>query len=566
MQQRALNYFGIFVIFFTLFAAFFHPITAINQDLGRHFLTGKIILETHIVPKTNLFSYTNPNFLFINHHWLSEVILYSVYNLVGYNGLLIFSTLIIFSAFALLFFSAYKKVALVTLCISSFLFFGVLFERTDIRPEIFSALFLSLFIVILYKNRAQSTKLIYLLPFIELLWVNMHIYFPIGIAVLGLFFIEEILTHRKNLNNKHTILLFFILFFSTLFTLINPNGLSGALYPFHVFDNYGYAIEENQNIFFLLQLFQKSTIYYFLISAFVLSSVLLLRIKKTSVIDWLLTLFFVTLGVLQERNFLLFVFALFIPFALHTDEILKRLNSKKQLVITYICLALLIWQGINFTSLKGFGFGVEERAKNAVDFLKENNIKGPFFNNFDIGSYLEFRLYPNEQTFIDGRPEAYPTSFITTYTVMQKDPKIFEQTDKQYQFNAIFFAHTDQTPWAASFVSSIVNNPSWSLVYLDDTSLILLKKNSQNESLIKKYEMERKALRISSIKNDRKSLIYLLILFENLGWSEYELQIIDKLLVLSPTECQLLSMGHQIISSSTTAADTYLIRLNQYCR
>ena len=37
---------------------------------------GKIIWETKTIPNTNLFSYTNPNFPFINHHWLSENIFY----------------------------------------------------------------------------------------------------------------------------------------------------------------------------------------------------------------------------------------------------------------------------------------------------------------------------------------------------------------------------------------------------------------------------------------------------------------------------------------------------------
>jgi hypothetical protein len=58
------------------------------------------------------------------------------------------------------------------------------------------------------------------------------------------------------------------------------------------------------------------------------------------------------------------------------------------------------------------------------------NLKGPIFNNFDIGSYLIFRLYnkslpAGRQVFVDGRPEAYPASFFQiTYILMQQDPKL----------------------------------------------------------------------------------------------------------------------------------------------
>src|SRR3990170_8048219 len=188
----------IFLTFFLLFLKFFHKITAMNQDLGRHFLLGEIFLKTLNVPQINLFSYTYPDFPFINLHWLSEVIFYLVFKAVGFNGLLVFSTFIVLLAFFIVFYKSYKD-NLVPITITSLLYLGVLFERTEIRPEIFSFLFLSLFVFILYKNREKPTKLIFILPFIELLWVNMHIYFAIGLSVISLFLIESIILKRKEI-------------------------------------------------------------------------------------------------------------------------------------------------------------------------------------------------------------------------------------------------------------------------------------------------------------------------------------------------------------------------------
>src|SRR3989304_8360126 len=90
------------LLFFLIFIGFFHPITSITQDLGRHLITGEIILKTHSVPKTNLFSYTYPNFPFVNHHWLSEVFYSITFSKLGFNGLLISNATLILLPFGLI--------------------------------------------------------------------------------------------------------------------------------------------------------------------------------------------------------------------------------------------------------------------------------------------------------------------------------------------------------------------------------------------------------------------------------------------------------------------------------
>lgn len=75
-MKLLLNIFLVILVFVFLTSTFFHTDSAITQDLGRHLTLGKIIWEKKYVPSTNLFSYTNPDFPFINHHWGSEVIFY----------------------------------------------------------------------------------------------------------------------------------------------------------------------------------------------------------------------------------------------------------------------------------------------------------------------------------------------------------------------------------------------------------------------------------------------------------------------------------------------------------
>ncbi|MDP2585823.1 MAG: hypothetical protein Q8P29_03005, partial [Candidatus Levybacteria bacterium] len=413
-----------FLLFSLLFIGFFHPITAITQDLGRHLLTGDIILKTLSVPKTNLFSYTYPNFPFINHHWLSEVFYAFSFQSSGFNGLLILNTALILLSFGLIIASAYKKVGAFALLFCSLLYLPILFERTDVRPESFSFLFLSLFIFILYKFREKFTKWILILPFIEFFWTNTHIYFPIGIAVVAIFLIDAISPAILNLyqdidpqkaprpvKKKNIFILFFILIASTLLTLANPNGLKGALYPFEVFQNYGYSIQENQNIFFLWNYSHNPAILFFAVSVILLFLFLIICHKKTCPADWLISIFFSILALTAIRNFPLFFFATLIPFAKSFANINFSLPKNLNAVFFIFLLGLFVFETQQVYAKNGFGLGEVTGAKEGVDFFLKNNLKGPIFNNFDIGSYLTYRLYPKEKVFIDGRPEAYPASF-----------------------------------------------------------------------------------------------------------------------------------------------------------
>ncbi|MDP2649679.1 MAG: hypothetical protein Q8P10_02440 [bacterium] len=585
-MQKILKYSLIFSIFLFLFLGFFHEISAITQDLGRHFLLGKIILETHQVPLTNLFSYTYPNFPFINLHWFSEIIFYLIFKFAGYDTLLLFTVLTVSLSFALIFFKSLKKGNIISVAIISILYLGVLFERTDIRPEIFSFLFLSIFIAILYSYREKFTKWIFILPLLILLWVNMHIYFIAGIAILGLFLLDEIVIKRKEIflslkKSKrppaHLTTLIFILLISFTMTAFNPNGINGALYPFRVFENYGYAIEENQNVFFLWNLMNKTTILFFFISASALILSVLLTIKKIKPVDLLLAVFFTYLAVSAERNFPLFVFGTFIAFSnslsLITEKLflkiqpLAKLNIFKS-IISILLLSIIFWQIFNIINQKKVGFGVQKGAKDAADFFLSNNLEGPLFNNFDIGGYLDYRFYPKEKVFVDNRPGEYPASFFqNVYIPMQSEQDKFNNLSKTYNFNVIFFGHTDQTPWGKTFIKQIISNPNWKTVYLDDFVIILVKNSYQNKNLIDKFEINEGIYQTDYNKFDTNSLYRFLNVFYLISWKKQEIKIYQAILSKDPNSCLALSnLAQNFINENNPSANIFIARFNRSCK
>jgi len=581
-------------IFILIFIEFFHPITAFTQDLGRHLKLGSIILQTHTIPQTNLFSYTYPTFPFINTHWLSEVLFFLLTRAFGIQGLLFILSLTAAFSFSLMLLTSLirtNKIQYLAFFIVSFLYAGILLERSDLRPEIFSFLFLSLFLCVLYTNRTvhflqresvenkRKNKLLhflahvhpplwlFFLPIIEILWVNMHIYFLIGPLLISLFFLDALVTLLSSGSLSHppstyAVLLFFSLVFTSLSCLLNPYGLQGALYPFTVFHNYGYSIVENQNIFFLIQYgFLHSSYLYFFGACGLMLFLLLFNRKKSQPIDWLLFIVFSSIAFSAIRNVPLFVFATFPTGIFLFPSTISKLVKNHVLWIGIISIAFIFHLYL-FTSQHGFGNTVVPGAEGGVKFFLAHSLHGPIFNNFDIGSYLDYRLYPAEKVFVDGRPEAYPASFFKdVYIPMQENPQMFSNMEEKYNFSTIFFSYTDQTPWAQQFIIHIMQNPSWQLVYLDDFSSIWVKKITSNTTMLQKFAILQDTFIIPSLQNSQ-GYYHLLYFFHLLDWPDAQGKIAQKIVSFEPNNCDILS----VLAENPSLSFLYTQRYKAVCK
>lgn len=561
-----------------LLLGYFRPITALTQDLGRHLLTGQLILQAHTVPKVNLYAYTFPDFPFINHHWLSEVAFALLYQWSGFIGLFILMLLLVIGAFGIQIKYVFSKATALSLSIAGLLYLRILFERTDLRPEVFSFFLLSVFVTLLYYFRGKTSPLLFLLVPLQLLWVNLHIYFAIGLVVIGLFFLDALITHRKNLIAQPVKQLVIVFLLSCAASFINPNGLDGLLYPLRVFQNYGYTIEENQTVFFLQALgFHKPSFPFFFSAVFLLFLSLIASYKKTRPVDWLLAVSFTILGVMAVRNFPLFVFATFIPFSLFFPLLVQRAEKllppipflkrySAALSLAFI-ISLFTWQFFSYFKDKEIGYGVDPSAENAVRFLQKQNIKGPLFNNFDIGSFLIYKLYLSEWVFVDGRPEAYPADFFTkTYIPMQQNPKVFDEVANKYGIQTIFYAHTDQTPWGDAFLKSIVAHPDWRIVYLDEYAIILLRKTPENEPAIKRLGMDRSSLRVSLSTDSFNAHLRLASFFSKVGWDKEGEPHYLALLRYKPEFCPAIGLLTQMYQAEQNpAAEIYAQKYSLHC-
>jgi hypothetical protein len=508
IEKNAGAFFVFTLLLFWLGVFLAQSVNLVSTDLGRHIENGRYFLETHKIPDTNLYSYTYPDVPFINHHWGSGVLFYLIWKVAGISGLSFLYIGLSLLTFGLLFFQAKKFAGLALATLSAVLVIPLIGERTEIRPEVFSYFFAVIFFLLLwkYEKGELKTDLLFLLPVLSLLWVNLHIYFIFGIGLIGLFLLD---TMWEKSWSKFRIL-FLVLILTIGASLINPFGIKGLIYPLNIFRNYGYRVLENQSVSFLTNLgfINNPNLLIFKIVLFILlASIVLIFAFNRKRINWPLlglSLAVSALGWSALRNFSLFGYFALPALAYNLKYGLRKkidLNDGWSKIIIYFlaCVFFIFFSNLfQGKLLQENNVGSKEQTQNAsAIFFKENKLSGPICNNYDIGSYLIFHLYPGEKVFVDNRPEAYPDAFFKeVYVPMQEDNEVWKRVMEQYDFNVIYFYLGDATNWGQEFLVKRVKDPEWAPVFADEYAIIFLKRNEKNKDLISRFEISQERFRI----------------------------------------------------------------------
>lgn len=488
-----------------------HKINLVTADLGRHLKNGEIFVQTGHIVKINFYSYTNPDFPTLNHHWGSGALFYLVSRMGGLVAVEILFIAVSMAALALFLHVAAERVGLGIAALLAIPIIPLLAERTEVRPEALTSLFAALFFWLLMRfwRDEQKWRGLWFLPLLMILWVNTHIYFFLGFAIIGTFLVEYLL-QRQWTRLKRLYLVFGV---AVCTGFMNPFGIYGVLAPFTIFKNYGYDLVENKSLFFLERMMMHNPNFtiFKIVFGLLLVSFLVAAIKqhkKIPVSFILLAAGFSAMAWFAIRNFALFglfvlpLLACNISLIFPVDR--KTVTERTRQKIAAALLAFLLLVTVSGEWARYFpywrepGLGLETKNTAAADFLNNEKIQGPIFNNYDIGGYLIHSLYPHEKVFVDNRPEAYPAAFFKeTYIPIQEDEARWKETEQRYGFNAIVFSYHDATPWAQKFLIARIRDVSWIPVFVDSQVLVMLKQNEQNKSIIAKYEIPRDRFRVA---------------------------------------------------------------------
>ena len=200
---------------------------------------------------------------------------------------------------------------------------------------------------------------------------------------------------------------------------------------------------------------------------------------------------------LGVRNIGLFGFLMLPPLAACLDlPAVRRWWDEAGILISALLLAacafLLFAPHVRYWTgqLPLAGFGTRPWTFQAMTFLRQQDLRGPVFNNYDIGGYLIYALYPKERVFVDNRPEAYPSSFFSeVLQPIQQSEEAWTRAMKAYGFNTIVYNVRERSGWTVDFLNRRLKDKEWALVFRDPDKLIFARRIPEHAEVIRAFEL-----------------------------------------------------------------------------
>lgn len=402
--------------------AFALKLSVLDPDVWWHLKVGDWIVHHMAVPHVGILSRTAAQRPWVAYSWGYEVMLSRAYAWFGLVGIGVFGTLLTLIVAYSVYWMARRlsaqfwlSVLLSIAAFSAFLFNGMP------RPFFFSiALFCVMLTLILEAHRTGRQQLLYWLPLIFMLWANLHIQFVYGLFVLGLYvgvnlaqtiaksggFALECLAPME-LPAKP---LLAITGASFAATLIGPN----TYHPYISVLEYSQAkfsyqvIVELQPLSFrgfshFVELFLGAAGFYavgfrkkldlFKLLLMVATVVIAFRTMRDA---WFLCASAVACiaDVAPEER------------APETQEIRETWSGFSGVVLAVAVLLTLFTRGTDFNERALDRTISGTYPVNAVNFLRQNPVPGPLYNNLNWGGFLMWYM-PDHPVAIDGRNDLY---------------------------------------------------------------------------------------------------------------------------------------------------------------
>ncbi|HEX9664417.1 MAG TPA: hypothetical protein VGA49_01195 [Patescibacteria group bacterium] len=458
----------IIFLLITVFSVFWR--VPVSFDTGWHLASGRYYLENKTIPQTDIFSQTMPDFNWVNHEWLTDVVLYSLYSRFGLVSLTIFYAVMLLLTFYLI--TGLVKTnwiyRLLTTALASLAVFSVLGPK----PQMITLFGLALILVI-YNRYQTNPKIIFLIPFILLLWANLHGGFIIGLGLLFILIVFETVQKRK------IKLLTALLAMSVLITLINPYGFQiyGEIFKTAA-DTLGNSLAKATISEWQPVSFNGLRAYYFwpyLILTLILTVVFR---KKLSSLYIILSVIFLPLALSSWRHtpfFVLFSVPIYLEsFSLLSEKskIFRQLTNSWPLIIIlspFVYLALLNIFAISFSLNWPVIAAQKTLPQGAVRFIQANSdqFQGKMYNKYDYGSYLTFFL-PEHKVFIDGRMLHWRQNNRSIY-------QDYFDIIHNFNFDLLDRYNIDWALLARNSVAAqkLFAEEKWQLKYLDSDAIIL---------------------------------------------------------------------------------------------
>ena len=460
------------VLFIGLFAMAARNVT--DPDVWWHLKAGQYMAENKSVPHSDPFSYTRAGLPWVAHEWLTEVLLYQLYRLAGWGGLIVVFAAILSAAFFLLYVRCGPSpflAGVAVLCAA-----WATAPVWGVRPQVVSLLLTSLWLLILERSERDGRILWWTLP-LTLLWVNLHAGFALGLALSALFLagglIERSLGSYSATNPTQLRLPALVLLLDLLLVPLNPNGFGMFSYPLETLRS---AAMQNYIAEWASPNFHHAEYWPFLLVVLGTFAVLGWSRLELRPRDLLLLIVSLYASLASIRLIPLFVL-IAIPLVVRRLGNWPASSSRRiglpggfrLLLNAALALGMAAFAALHTAQVIERQPQAEQQRfpTRAVAFLQAHPPIGRIFNHYDWGGYLIWKLYPPAQVFIDGRADLYGRELLDQFADTYQFKGAWQQPLQRWSVNTVL------VPTNSALATGLRNSPGWSVPYEDSQAIVL---------------------------------------------------------------------------------------------
>jgi hypothetical protein len=479
---------GIFVFVNT------HPIRP--YDFWWHITVGREIITNRTIPVVDIYSYTEAGQPYPSYQmfWLMEVLLFGVYKLGGPALVVFMQSVMVTCAYLVVFWickltsNSWRIAAL-----------GVLFAAAlglndwNVRPQGVTFLLASLFLLAIYEYRRKPQwGWLIIFPTCMLIWVNSHGTFIIGLALVGIWWGQEIWTsirqrisHEQVVEVKRIVVPGIIFGITALICLLNPRGLGIINYIKTLTSN---SVVQNLVTEWAAPTFATWMGILFFCGLIGIAILLVASPKRPDFFQIATLLVFGILGIKTSRGSVWFGLVMAPIVAEHVAAVVKRYQNTERKSVNQegsrilnisFGLAIVLMGVISLPWLKSIlplpaakaGLISTETPVQATQFLLEANPPGRVFNSMTFGSYLIWAAYPQYQVFVDSRIELFPENVWLDYLSISNAEGDWEAQLINYGVNTLMLSPSEQP----ALVDALNQSDKWKLVYRDPVAFIFVR-------------------------------------------------------------------------------------------
>ena len=382
-----------------------------ETDIWFLFSHGKYVLSNGF-PHTEILS-MHTDFHFVMQQWLSSVVFYLIYHVFGKVGIYIFFIgmcfLVLFLLYKLCMIISKGKVYSSVL-ISSITTTLLSISLLVIRPQLLSFIIFILLFIVMEKYHKSKSNIIYFLPLLSLLLINLHASLWIMFFVFLLPYLVEYL--YLFIKNKDNYLKKFIisLVLSLVVGFINPYGIEAMTYLLYSYGNT--AINESIIEMGSFSIVSDSTVALFnswliLIIFFFICTIMFIKKKDISIHQVLLLFGTFTLALMHFRNigfYVIFSLPFLVKYISVKDGKDNYCPKYLYIILLTIISCIIIYNVIN----KYYVLKSDDQP--IVNYLNKTTKSKDLtiYTDFSNGSIYEYNGY---KAYIDSRAEVFLKSF-----------------------------------------------------------------------------------------------------------------------------------------------------------